>query len=293
MKVFVTGGTGNIGSRLVPELVKRGAEVTVLVWPGETDPTKADNLPAGVRSVQGDLLDPVPLGSEFEKVDALFLLAAGELEIFKNLNTVDIAKRAKIKHLVFLSGHDPEGLFMPAHCGVKYLSEYAIRNSGIPYTFIRPNYLMQNDYRHKEALLEQGVYGSPLGDVGVSRADVRDVAEAAAIVLTTPGHEGKAFPIASPDIFTGESTAEVWSQAFNKPVRYIGHDDMDGFEARMSQIRPPYMAHDMRLMYEGFQKNGFIASPEEIERLTALLGRKPRNYYDFVEETAEMWGARG
>lgn len=289
MKIFVTGGTGNIGSRLVPELVKRGAEVTVLVWPGETDAAKASNLPPGVNSVEGDLLDPLPLRSELEKVDALFLLTAGELEIYKNLNTVDIAKRANIKHLVFLSGHDPEGLFEPAHCGIKYLSEYVIRNSGIPYTFIRPNYLMQNDYRHKESLLEHGIYGSPLGDVGVSRVDVRDVAEAAAIVLTTPGHEGKAFPIASSDIFTGESTAEVWSKALNKPIKYIGHDDMDGFEARMSQIRPPHMAHDMRLMYEGFQKDGFIASAGDIERLTRLLGRKPRNYYDFVDETEKMW----
>jgi uncharacterized protein YbjT (DUF2867 family) len=288
MKVFVTGATGNIGSRLVPELVKRGAEVTALVWSGETDPTRAPNFPEYIKRVEGDLLNVAPLVTELEKVDALFLLCQGELEPYKALNTVDIAKRAGIRHLVYLSGQDLEGLFEPPHCAFKILGEHVIKNSGIPYTFIRPNYFMQNDYRSKDDILQRGLYTHPLGDVGVNRVDVRDIAEAAAIVLTSPGYEGETYTIASPDVFTGESTAALWSQVLGRTIKYAGHDDMDSYEEN-SMSFSPYMAHDMRMMYEGFQKNGFIASEEDIERLTRLLGRQPRNYYDFVEETASMW----
>ena len=57
MKVLVTGATGNVGSVVVAELLKRGAEVRALI----RKPDGADKLPANVEVAIGDLLDPVSI----------------------------------------------------------------------------------------------------------------------------------------------------------------------------------------------------------------------------------------
>ena len=62
------------------------------------------------------------------------------------------------------------------------------------------------------------------------------------------------------------------------------------FEADIGKFMPPHVAHDLRLMYEVWQREGFLASREEIEQLTSLLGHPPRNYLSFCEEMAKVWG---
>lgn len=119
----------------------------------------------------------------------------------------------------------------------------------------------------------------------------RDIAEAAAIAFSAPGHEGKAYTIAGPDVMTGEASASVWSRALGKPIRYVG-DDMDRFETEISKHMPPHIAHDLRMMYEIWQREGFIASKEDVEQLAGLLGHAPRSYVQFVDQTTREWGTR-
>jgi len=118
--------------------------------------------------------------------------------------------------------------------------------------------------------------------------DIRDIAEAAAIVLTSPGHEGQTYDIVGPDVLTGESIASAWSRALGKPIKY-GGNDLDAWEAQSLQYLPAWMVFDFRLMYAHFQKNGLKASPEAIARITKLLGHAPRSFDAFVTETAAAW----
>jgi uncharacterized protein YbjT (DUF2867 family) len=68
----------------------------------------------------------------------------------------------------------------------------------------------------------------PLGPVGVSPVDARDIAEATAIALTTEGHMGKTYNLNVPDVISGPAAASIWSKALGKEIRYAGHD-MDSF----------------------------------------------------------------
>src|ERR1039458_8233228 len=72
MKILVTGATGNVGSLVVTELLKRGAEVRALV----RKQPEAGKLPAGVEVAIGDLLDPVSVERAMQGADKLFLLNA-------------------------------------------------------------------------------------------------------------------------------------------------------------------------------------------------------------------------
>jgi uncharacterized protein YbjT (DUF2867 family) len=77
----------------------------------------------------------------------------------------------------------------------------------------------------------------PLGPVGVSTVDVRDIAEAAAIALTTAGHEGMTYNLNGPDIVSGPGAAAIWSEVLGKEIKYAGHD-MDAFEKQMRDKSP-------------------------------------------------------
>jgi uncharacterized protein YbjT (DUF2867 family) len=285
MKTLVIGGTGLVGSQVVRELLQRNAEVTVLTRSAE----KAKALPSGVQAVVGDLLRVDTVRSIFRGVDGVFLLnPVSPTETQEGLMAVTGARNAGVRRLVYQSIHAvEEAAFLP-HFGSKVAIEAGVKASGIPYTIVRPNSFFQVDPWFKDAMLQQGVYPQPLGSAGLSRVDIRDIAEAAAIALTTGGHEGQTYNVVGPDVLTGPGTAEAWGRALGREIRYAG-EDMDAWERQSLQYLPALMVFDFRLMYEFFQKQGLRATREDVDRLTKVLGHPPRRFQDFVRETAEMW----
>jgi uncharacterized protein YbjT (DUF2867 family) len=285
MNILVTGGTGTVGSQVVRELLSRGAQVTVLT----RDPAKAAKLPAGVKAVSGDLSTVETVKRVFKGFDGVFLVnTVSPTEIYEGLLSVCALREENIKRLVYLSVQDADKAAWLPHFGGKVGVEEAVKRSGIPSTILRPNNFYQNDYWFKDVILQHGVYPQPLGSVGLNRVDVRDIAEAAAIALTTSGHEGQTYDLVGPEAFTGEATAATWSRALNRTVKY-GGDDLEAWEKQSLQYMPDWAVFDFKHMYAFFQDKGLKASPEAIERLTRLLGHAPRSFGAFVSETAASW----
>jgi len=283
MKVLVLGGSGTVGSQVARELLARGADVSVLT----RDPKKP--LPSGVRAVAGDLLDPATVRSAFAGMDAVFLLnAVSATECHEGLMAVNGARLGAVKKIVYLSVHDVDKAPHLPHFGSKISVEAAIRASGIPFTILRPNNFFQNDVWSKDALLGLGVYPQPIGSVGLSRVDVRDIAEAAAIALTSGENDGRTVNLVGPEIHTGSSTAEIWGNVLGRRITYAG-DDLDAWEKQSLAYLPPFLVFDFRLMYAFFQERGLKATPEDVARMTALLGHAPRRFDDFAAETARAW----
>lgn len=283
MKVLVLGGTGTVGSQVVRELLSRGADVSVLTRDLEKP------LPPGVRAIEGDLLDPATARSAFAGMDGIFLLnAVSATECHEGLMAVNGARLGGVKKIVYLSVHDVDKAPHLPHFGAKIAVEAAIRSSGIPFTILRPNNFFQNDVWTKDALLGFGVYPQPIGQVGLSRVDVRDIAEAAAIVLTSGGNEGRTINLVGPELHTGTSTAEIWGNVLGRRITYAG-DDLDAWEKQSLAFLPAFMVFDFRLMYAFFQEHGLKATAEDVERQTALLGHPPRRFEDFAAETARAW----
>jgi uncharacterized protein YbjT (DUF2867 family) len=285
MKILVIGGTGTVGSQVVRELLARKAVVQVLTRSED----KAKGLPAGAQGVVGDLLDPGTVRSVFKGVDGVFMLiAVSTTETHEGLMALNGMRMAGVKRLAYMSVHNLEQALHLPHFGSKLPIENVLKTSGIPYTILRPNNFFQNDYLFKDAMLKYNIYPQPIGDLGLSRVDVRDIAEAAAIALTTPGHEGQTYSVVGPQVHTGKSTAEVWSRALGKPIAY-GGNDLDEWERQSLQFLPAWMVFDFRLMYAFFQDKGLKATQADIERQTKLLGHAPRNFEDFAAETVKLW----
>ncbi len=283
MKILVTGGTGHVGSEVVKELRKRNAEVRVLVRKPGT------SLPDGVEAAVGDMLDPVSVQKAMIGVDKLYLLnAVTPDELTQGLIAYDLARKMNLTQIVYHSVFRVEHFKDVPHFASKLAIENALRQFDLPFTIIRPNYFFQNDAQLKAPLTLAGIYPMPLGAVGISAVDIRDVAEAAAVALTSDGHQGRTYNLNGPDVLSGPEVASIWSSVLGREVRYPG-EDLDGFEKQMRDHAPSWSAFDIRMMFQGYLERGFVAEGGDLEALSRLLEHAPRRYQDFARETARQW----
>jgi uncharacterized protein YbjT (DUF2867 family) len=159
MKVFITGGTGYMGSRLVPLVAGRGHEVKALVRPGSE--TK---LPAGIQPI---VADPLRMDSYTEQVrgsDTFVHLigvphpSPAKAKQFREIDlpsvqvAVKAAREAGIRHFVYLSVAQPASM-MQAFIAVRSECEKMIRESGLSATFVRPWYVLGPGHRWAYVLL--------------------------------------------------------------------------------------------------------------------------------------------
>jgi uncharacterized protein YbjT (DUF2867 family) len=286
MTILVTGATGRVGRQVVQQLVKRGADVRVLV----RDPSKA-GFPAGVEVVQGDLLDIDALRTALSGVNTLFLLnaVAGD-EFTQALIALNIAREQGVERVVYLSVIHSDHFVNVPHFAVKSGAERMIERMGFGATILRPTYFIDNEHMIKDVILNHGVYPMPIGSKGVAMVDIRDIAEVAAIELIRREQASAKLPIETinlvgPDTLTGSDVAAIWSDVLGRTVAY-GGDDPTRFEQNLATFLPKWMAYEMRLMAERYVSDGMIPEAGDVARLTKILGRPLHSYRNFATEIA-------
>jgi len=291
MTILVTGSTGAIGAQVVALLAREGADVLALARTPETA-----KFPACVTPVKGDMTDVDSMRAALSKAQTLFLLnAVTPDEVTQALLTLNLAREAGIERIVYFSVLHSELYTNVPHFTGKHTVERMIEHFDLPATILRPAYFILNDAGLKAAVAGHGVYPMPVGSVGLSMVDTRDIAEVAALELRRRDRAATALPretidLVGPDVLTGAAIAGLWSQALGRPIRYAG-DDLAAFEHMAKSFMPGWMAYDMRLMCGRFQQEGMVADPGDVERLTRLLGRPLHSYKDFAVETAQQWQA--
>lgn len=289
MSILVTGSTGTIGSLVVRGLVAQGASVHALT----RDPAKA-SFPEGVTVVKGDMTDIPSMRAALKDVDTLFLLNAVVAdEVTQAIGTLNLAREAGIKRIVYLSVLNSDVYTDVPHFTGKYTVERMIEQFDLPVTVLRPSYFMQNDAMLRDGLVQQGRYSMPVGHVGISMVDVRDIAEIAVASLLRRARASAPLPrevieITGPDVLTGDALATIWSGVLGKPVTYAGND-LDAWEAVMAGFMPSWSAYDLRLMLARFHIDGMLGKSNAVETLTGLLGHPPRRYRDLAGELAKAW----
>jgi uncharacterized protein YbjT (DUF2867 family) len=289
MTILITGSNGAIGSQLVTYLAAKGANVHALVRK-----TPATKLPERVKPVQGDMTDVDSMRAALAPIKTLFLLnAVTPDEVTQALIALNLAHEAGIERIVYLSVIHSDKYTNVPHFTGKFTVERMIENFDLPATILRPAYFMQNDAGLKDAILGHGVYPMPIGRVGLSMIDTRDLAEVAGIHLLRREQAAKPLPreiidVVGPDILTGEIIAAIWAKILDRRVQYAG-DDSIAFEKRMRAFLPSWMAYDLRMMVDQFQRLGMVADAGDTKALTALLGRPLRSYENLALELSRQW----
>jgi uncharacterized protein YbjT (DUF2867 family) len=289
MTILVTGATGTVGKQVLHALAGQGATVRALT----RSPEKA-RLPESVTPVAGDLADVDSLRNAMNGVSTVFVIVGNATdELNKAMMTVNLARDAKMKGLVYLSVFKSHHYPDVPHFASKVIIEKLIESCNVPATILQPCYFYQNDAQQKDGLLKHGVYSMPIGHAGLSMVDTRDIGEAAAKELLRRERSGtplprKTYELVGPDALTGPSLAALWGQQLGRSVAY-GGDDLEGFEKRFRAFIPATRVYDIVMMMRRYQNEGAVATKAEINELTQLLGHAPRSYSEFAKEMAAAW----
>lgn len=289
MTILVTGSTGTVGTEVTRHLVAAGEQVRAL-----TRFPEAASFPPGVTPVQGELTDVDALRASLDGASGLFLLSpVSPDELTGTLIALDLAHRAGLRNLVYLSVIHADRYAAPPHFAAKAAAERVIADLDLRATILRPGYYMQNDAWEKDRLLKDGVYAPPVGKRSVLAVDTRDLGEVAARELLRRSRATATLPrrtldVVAPEVLSGDTIAAIWADILGRSVSYAG-DDLDVFEAQIRSFMPAWMAYDLRVMMRSFQTEGMVAAPGVDQELRALLGRPMRSYREFAHETAQSW----
>ena len=147
-RVFMTGGTGYLGSRLISLLLQRGHAVRAL-----TRESSRDNLPAGCDPVIGNPLDSATFTGEMRGCDTLVQLVGvpkpspwkgaqfRAVDRVSGLASIDAAKQTGVSHFIYVSVAHPAPI-MKDYIAVRTECETALRTSGLRATILRPWYIL-------------------------------------------------------------------------------------------------------------------------------------------------------
>lgn len=213
----VTGATGQLGRKVIKSLLTRVAadEIVALV----RDPAKAEDL--GVAARAADYFDPSSFETALSGVETLLLISSSSMEnrAQQHTNVINAAKKAGVKRVIYTS-------LLHADRWTHWFSadhtqtEEALKASGLTYTILRNGWYWEN---HTVAIAPSLAHGALIGSAGdalISWASRQDFADAAAIVLTTPGHEGKTYELGGDKGYRMADIAAEVARQTGKPYVY-------------------------------------------------------------------------
>src|SRR5215467_7000789 len=230
--ILITGATGTVGSEVVKQLLSaKGERKNIKVAARSSNDSTFRNL--GVQGLELDYNKPDTLSAALSGVDKLFLLTPFQSNMVDlTSNLVNEAKRAGVKYIVkqsVLGADDSEQAITPSR--LHRQAEKVIEESGIPFTFLRPNFFMQNFVTfYSNFIKTQGAFYVPAGDAKASFVDVRDIAAVAVQALGKNGeskHIGKAYDITGAEALSYGEAAEILSKELAKKVNYVNISDED------------------------------------------------------------------
>ncbi len=275
--VLVTGATGHVGRAVVISLERRGATFRAGKRRVSTD-----------QDVRLDLEDPSTFKGALEGVDALFLMRPPALTDAKGIFRpfLEKAKQLGVKHIVFLSLLGADKIPVLPHRKV----EKEILRCGIPYTFLRPGFFMQNlESVHAPDIRELDQLYIPMDDKSLNLIDARDIGEVAARVLTETGHENRAYPLTGPGVYTMNEVGEILSTVLGREITYPA---------------PSLLSYRKRLIARG-EGQGFATvstilyltsrwgvGQGEDPTLERILGRPPMTLEIYVRDRRHLFDPR-
>jgi uncharacterized protein YbjT (DUF2867 family) len=166
------------------------------------------------------------------------------------------------------------------HHWQKLLVEEQLFESGIPFTILQPAAYMQNVLADWDAISREGLYRVPYAiETRLSMVDLADVAEAAAIVLTQPGHVGATYELAGPDLLTQREVAAVLSLQLGKPVRIEAVAPGAWEQKARTAGMDDYQIRTLLAMFRYYELHGFWGNPNSLQW---LLGRPSTSFATFV-----------
>lgn len=267
--LFVIGATGRMGGAVLRH------------WTGPCRAGTRDGHPVegAAGAVSFDLEAPASHAAALEGCDALFVMRPPAITVRAPFDRLmGAARRAGIGHVVCASIYGAGGSYVLPHRHM----EAAVRESGLPHTFLRPADFMQNlaDV-HGPAIRERGEIAVPAGRGRSAFLDVEDVGRAAACVLADrQAQAGRAYDLTGPEALTFDDVAHIMTEALGRPIRYRARSAPRFVWDQVRAGRPASMALVMAALYTAQRMGRAAPVRADFERLT---GRAPTMLAAYAE----------
>ncbi len=221
-----------------------------------------------------------------DAIDILFVLRPPHLSNTKKYfePLITMAKEAKVGHILFLSVQGAERISILPHAKI----ESIIRQSGLPFTFFRPSYFMQNlsmqlksDIQHKNQIY------LPAGKAPFLWVDVQDIGDAVAKVLEQPEkHHFKAYTITGDQLYTFYEVASMINQYCGTTIQYKAVSPLRFLLYKLLQ------GESLAFTFVKIAIH-YLARIDELPKVSGdfrqLTGRSPRQLQEFIKEHCKIW----
>ncbi|TWI59110.1 SDR family oxidoreductase [Halalkalibacter nanhaiisediminis] len=230
MSIVVTGATGFLGNQVIELLLKKLPANEIIASVRNVE--KASGLvDRGVEVRYGDYLDLDSMKKSFKGASKILFVSSPDSDntfrIRQHATVVQAARDAGVKHIAYTGYAFGEESQIPL-ATVHMATEYAIRSSDLPYTFLR-------NALYTDVFVNPGIAGSVAAGEVVTNAgngklnavSREDLAKAAATVLLEDGHENKSYNLVNPQPWTFDELAEILSEVSGKNVvhRSVSYDE--------------------------------------------------------------------
>jgi uncharacterized protein YbjT (DUF2867 family) len=284
--ILVTGARGQVGRQVVRALQERGVGPRIFVRSSEGH----DAPPEGVEIARGDFEDARSIESALRGIERVFVVCSPTAELPRlERNVYEAARRIGVRLVVKASilGATPDAIPFRA---VQGQAERLLAASGLPHVVLRPNYFLQNVLAAAKTMGTRGVYEDAAAGARLSMVDLRDVGDAAATILCTEGHEGKAYDLTGPAALSGEDIAQAASTIAG---RVTSAEDLDPAEQRQRFAAygvPEWVNAALESLYRDYRASGPTGYAARVtEDVPRLVGRRARNLVSLLRENASAF----
>ncbi len=234
-KIIISGASGNLGSLTVKELLARGVPASRLILVSRTPEEQKEYADMGASVRFGDFTKPESLPAAYAGGTRMLLISVGgdaqtpAAVLLKR--AIDAAKAAGVKQIAYTSYVGITRGDVAGRAADHKQAEDALKASGVAWTMLRNSIYMDGLLRQAATMVSTGKAEVPPNEFPIGYISRADCAAAAAAVLTTPGHENKAYDITGPELLGVKETAAAAAAVTGKKIEVVpaGPNGRPGF----------------------------------------------------------------
>jgi NAD(P)H dehydrogenase (quinone) len=273
--IAVTGATGVVGGGVARRLAAMGARQRLVL----RDPDRAPKVENAEMRIASGYVAGGEMRAALEGAHTLFLVPGRESSIrhAEHITAVNAAVAADIERIVYLSfvGAADDSIFTLARD--HYATEQHIRTTGIPFTFLRMNLYM--DFTVLVWVGADGVMKGP-ADNGRAAFVLRDdIADVAAAVLTSDGHDGHTYDLTGREAITLGEAAATMSSLSGKHITFEDETVEEAYESRSIYGAPDWQVAGWVTSYTSIASGELAEVTDTVRR---LAGHEPASLAEYL-----------
>jgi NAD(P)H dehydrogenase (quinone) len=292
MSIVITGASGHLG-RLTAELVLDHVPASEVILTTRRPEALSDLAERGAKVRPADFDRPETLAEAFAGGERLLLISTDDLgrRTAQHRAAIEAAREAGVHHVAYTSYLNPveknPAVITPSHRD----TEKALRESGLAWTTLRNSFYAEYQVPAGAQAIATGRLVHNNGDGRIAYVSREDCAAAAAAILTTDGHEDKAYDITGPEPLDQNDVAALLSEVSGRPVEAVAVDDEAFIQGLTASGIPEPVAREIASYGKAIREGYLGEASDAVENLTGRPPRSLRQVFEAHRDELLQWAS--